>query len=345
MRYINYLWILVTILPVLSFAQTAEVPSLVSQVKNEIRDKKDRSYVTLTVENDLFGAGTDQNYTSGIRLSWFEVGKKPPGVSKNLEKIFPWLDINEATSVTYSLGQGMYTPDCVDCVQQNPNDRPWAAFLYGSMALVTVSENFIDEAEVTLGMVGPSALGEEGQKLVHAQIGSPEPMGWDNQLNDEPGVILSWQRRWPQAGYTELGNYVFALEPHIGTSLGNIYTYANAGGVIKFSHQDNRLQDRPLLVKPSMPGTGYFPTPAKGDWQLFAGAEGRAIARNIFLDGNSFSESHHVDKEPFVLDLSAGVSFTLGHARLSYTTVYRTEEFDGQSKPSIFGAVSVGYNF
>ncbi|PIR37776.1 MAG: hypothetical protein COV35_08370 [Alphaproteobacteria bacterium CG11_big_fil_rev_8_21_14_0_20_39_49] len=326
-----------------AFAQ--DNSSLEEVVNNNIKSKKDRSYFTLTVENDLFGAGTDQNYTSGIRLSWFELGKKPPGVTENLEKIFPWLEINDVTSVSYSIGQGMYTPDRIDKVAQDDSDRPWAAFLYGSMAMVTIKDNYVDDYEVTLGVIGPLALGEEGQKGVHKLIESPEPKGWDNQLKNEPGLILAWQRRWPEALSAELGNYVAAIEPHFGFSLGNVYTYANTGGIVKFSHKNNRLQDKPLLVKPSMPGTGYFPTPAKFDWQLFAGLEGRAIARNIFLDGNTFADSHSIDKEYFVLDASAGVSFTVGNARISYTTVYRTKEFEDQNKDSIFGAVSVGYNF
>jgi hypothetical protein len=80
-------------------------------------------------------------------------------------------------------------------------------------------------------------------------------------------------------------------------------------------------------------------------WEIFAGAEGRAVARNIFLDGNTFADSHSVDKKPFVADLNAGFAFTLGRARISYTAVYRTREFDGQQDASVFGGISVGYNF
>jgi hypothetical protein len=349
MKYIKYTctyFIIAALFVFSAFANDGVIgPSLEDVVNHKIKNKKDRSYFTLTVENDLFGAGTDQNYTSGIRLSWFELGKKPPGVTENLEKIFPWLDVNDVTSVAYSIGQSMYTPDRIDKVALDQSDRPWAAFLYGTMAMVTISDNHVDDYEVTLGVIGPLAFGEEGQKGVHKLIESPEPKGWDNQLENEPGLILAWQRRWPEAAYTEFGNYVAAVEPHFGFSLGNVYTYANAGGVVKISNKDNRLQDKPLLVKPAIPGTGYFPNPEKWDWQLFAGLEGRAIARNIFLDGNTFSDSHSIAKEHFVLDASAGISFTVGNARISYTTVYRTKEFEGQNKDSIFGAVSVGYNF
>lgn len=52
---------------------------------------------------------------------------------------------------------------------------------------------------------------------------------------------------------------------------------------------------------------------------MFVGAEGRAVGRNIFLDGNSFKDSPAVDKKPFVTDAIAGVAFTYSKVRLSYT--------------------------
>src|SRR5690606_3878736 len=123
----------------------------------------------------------------------------------------------------YTLGQNLYTPEDIS-VRAPPNgDRPWAAFLYGSVGLVTRTGAHIDEFEGTLGVVGPQALGEPVQKFVHRHVtGSPTPKGWSNQLDFEPGLILSWTRRWPQAAYLDAGDFRFALEPNVNLSLGNI---------------------------------------------------------------------------------------------------------------------------
>ena len=69
------------------------------------------------------------------------------------------------------------------------------------------------------------------------------------------------------------------------------------------------------------------------------------MARNIFLDGNTFVDSHSVDKEPFVGDFQAGISFTFGDARLSYTYIVRTQEFDKQDQPDQFGSFNLSYRF
>jgi len=78
-------------------------------------------------------------------------------------------------------------------------------------------------------------------------------------------------------------------------------------------------------------------------WSLFAGIEARAMARNLFLDGNTFRDSPSVNGKPLVLDVSVGGAVTLGRLQLSYTLNWRSREFSGQDKASGFGAISLGY--
>lgn len=338
-------WLLVVGVVTFSTARVYAEETFQDRIEANIPENSKKRFVTLTTENDLYGAGTDQNYTNGVRISWFEARQKPPGITKELEKILPFFEINDTTSVAYSLGHNIYTPDAVESPFQDPSDRPWAAFLYGSMAMVTLRADHIDEYEITLGVVGPLALGEPIQKNWHKLVNSPSPEGWDNQLKNEPGIILSWQRRWPETWHTDFDGTFLSFMPHAGATVGNVYTYANAGGTFKLSPQSGRWGDKPLSVRPSIPGTGYFPTSQGSNWELFLGLEGRAVARNIFLDGNTFANSHSIDKKPLVADASAGVAFTWGQTRLSYTLVYRTKEFDRQDNEDIFGAISIGYNF
>ncbi|MGE4157568.1 MAG: lipid A deacylase LpxR family protein [Planctomycetota bacterium] len=304
-----------------------------------------RTYFTITTENDLFASGNDHSYTNGVRLSWFEVGKRPPTVSKGVQKKLSFLGLNDSTTLAYSLGHNLYTPVDIQSETININDRPWAAFFYGAVSMATLTGDHLDEYEIMIGVVGPSARGEALQKQIHKVIDSPTPLGWDGQLNDEVGLVLSKQRRWPGVWQSEWGEATFVFTPHLGASVGNIYTYINAGGVLKYSLSDNRWHDTPLLARPAMPGTGYFLPADKMGLDVFVGLEGRAIARNIFLDGNTFANSYRVKKNPFVADVSLGFSLTYKEVRLSYTSVYRTKEFHGQEEESIFGAFSFGWAF
>lgn len=91
---------------------------------------------------------------------------------------------------------------------------------------------------------------------------------------------------------------------------------------VRLSPSDSKWQDTPIRIRPAMPGSGIYELPKnKWSWSLFTGLETRAIAHDIFLDGNTFAKSH-IDKKPFVADTAAGASLTYNNTRISYTLVY-----------------------
>ncbi len=312
-----------------------------------VKQAEDKNYISLAIENDSLGGGTDRFYTSGVRFSWFNVNTPVPEGIDTLADMVPTFDLNETTSTFFSLGHNIYTPEDIKIAGPQPDDRPWAAWLYGSLGIATFTDNHIDELELTLGVVGPEALGEQTQKFIHTHISnSATPRGWDNQLDFEPGAILSWQRRWPVAFNYKMGDYFLRAEPNINISLGNVYTYAGTGMTFVFGPYQGYFQDTPPRVRPSMPGTGFFETPDQDwSWHAFAGFDLRAVGRNIFLDGNTFTDSPDVDKKPLVGDVSAGVAFTYDDYRLSYSINGRSQEFDGQGAESVFGALTLTTRF
>jgi hypothetical protein len=157
---------------------------------------------------------------------------------------------------------------------------------------------------------------------------------------------VSWQRLWPEAEAFDKGGFRFRLSPYTGAALGNVYTYGSTGVMFQIVPEKYRWQSNPVRVQPAIPGNGYFDVPEnRFAWSLFFGLEGRAVARNIFLDGNSFADSRSVDKKYFVGDANAGITVTYGRLQLSYTLNWRSEEFRGQDGGSLFGALGAGYRF
>jgi hypothetical protein len=307
------------------------------------------NYLSLSYENDLIGEGDDRYYTNGVRLTWYGTKTNVPRLLREVGDEFPILGINDTTATYFTIGQNMYTPADIGIAADQPNDRPWAGWLYGSVGLTSVNGNHMDDFEVTLGVVGPPALAEQTQKFIHRHVtDSDMPKGWGNQLKTEPGIILSWQRRWPSLwtldfDYSDLR---LAAAPNVNVSLGNIYTYAGTGMTFTFGPYQKSLQDVPPRVRPAMAGTGYFDVPDQNwGWYLFAGVDGRAVARNIFLDGNSFRDSASIDKKPFVADAFAGIAISIYDYRLAYTYNWRSQEFDGQDEPSTFGSLSLTARF
>lgn len=324
-----------------------DLKTVEKKIRDRVKDASDHNYLSVSFENDIIGNGRDENYTSGLRVTYFDVETPMPPVIDKLAKAIPTFDINPTTSTFFTFGQNLYTPSNIGIAQNQEDDRPWAAWLYGSIGLATVTDNHLDELEFTAGVVGPEALGEQTQKLIHNHVtDSPIPKGWKNQLEFEPGLIVSWRRRWPVWYTQNIADFRLRIEPDINVSLGNVYTYAGTGATVTFGPYKDRLQDTPPRVQPAMAGTGFFDSPdRKLSWYLFAGLQGRAMGRNIFLDGNTFKDSHDVDKKHFVADANAGFALTFDDYRLSYTANYRSKEFDGQQDDSVFGSITLTTRF
>ncbi|MDG1286166.1 MAG: lipid A deacylase LpxR family protein [Rickettsiales bacterium] len=330
-----------------AMAQPAAAPNFHDKIPKELFERKDTSFITFTSENDLYsGNGADENYTNGARFTYYDTGRSASRLIEKLDKFLPFFNVNETTNTYFSLGQNMYTPRDITARIPDSADRPYAGFLYGSVGSNTINENHMDDVEITFGVVGLWALGEPIQKFVHQQIDSPDPKGWDHQLENEPGLMVAYQRSWPEAFAADLNPFYVRVAPHLGATLGNIYTYGAAGVTLQITPSHAIWQAPPPRVRPAMPGSGYFAVPdGSFAWSLFAGVEGRAMARNIFLDGNTFRDSASVDREIGVLDANAGLTLAYDSVQVAYTLNWRSREYEGQRDNSLFGSVSLGYRF
>lgn len=303
----------------------------------------DKAIISAVFENDTF-SDTDQNYTNGFRLAYLSSEDKTPYAARWIANHLLPLSTEGNKRISIALGQNMYTPTDLKQTALIPNDRPYAGWLYGSVGLVSDTGKRLDNAMLTVGVVGSASLAKPTQRWVHEVIGSPDPKGWDNQLRDELGVVLTFERKWRSLYEISPFGIGVDMTPHVGVNLGNVNTDASVGTMFRLGF-DLPSDYGPPRIRPSLPGSDFFiPTSTLGGY-LFAGVEGRAVARNIFLDGNTFRDSPSVDKKIFVGSLQAGAALTFESMRLSYTHVFQTREFDGQAKPQQFGAITLSYRF
>jgi len=294
---------------------------------------------SMVFENDIF-SNTDQYYTNGLRLSWLTSPDKTPEV---LRKAFwfPWFSKSEGVRASYAIGQDIYTPK--DLCSRNPplDDHPYAGWLYGSVGLVSESGRRLDQLALTVGVVGPASLAEQMQNLFHDMVNTNEANGWETQLKNEPGIILAYRRSWRSLISNSIFGIPFDITPHAGGALGNVFTHANAGLMLRYG-KNLPFDFGPPCIQPVLPGSGFFILRHHLSWYFFAGIDGRAVARNIFLDGNTFRDSRSVEKKPLVGALQFGVAIIWGRVRLGYTHLLQTREFESQSgRTQGFGAVSL----
>lgn len=245
-------------------------------------------------------------------------------------------------------GQSIFTPLNTDRSDPDADDRPYAGWLYGGIGLIQDRDSRqLDHLELLLGIVGPGAQGRPTQNDWHQFIGISDAEGWDHQLHNEPGLMLSYGRKWRLIRNLGGGFAVDAI-PEFGLTAGNVMTYGEVGTLLRFG-RNLEADYGPARIRPALSGTSYFNSAYLEDplgFYFYVGAQGRAVAHNIFLDGNTFRDSRDVDKEVLVGDLTGGFALFWSNAvRLDAGFTYRTQEFEGQDEDAKFAGVSLAIGF
>jgi hypothetical protein len=307
---------------------------------------------TLYFENDAFG-GEDQHYTNGFKFSWLSADLATWGQAgwrKSFLESLPFVNRPDTQkNFGIALGQNIYTPQNIRLIKPDASDRPYAGWSYLEFSFISKSQTRMDTFSVQAGMVGPASGAEQFQHVVHEWLNSARAAGWDYQLKDEFGLNLIYEREWRLYARTLGQAFGADLIPHLGASLGNVQTFANAGLTVRLGYHLPSDFGVSLIRGGALPNGPLDDNDprvrARFSLFVFAGVDGRAVARDIFLDGNTFQDSRSVDKEPFVGDGFYGVGVGLGRWQLTYTAAVRTREYKRQPDNSYFGSFTLSRAF
>ena len=336
---------------VLGFAPCVSV-----HAADRLPDNFDSGRIILMEENDYFGSHDDRHYTQGIRASYLS---GPVTAEGNWDQPYGWLSSNlpifdgsdRRRKYEWTiLGQSIFTPTNTSSVSPSTKDRPYAAWLYTGASLLQETDrgdhHMLENAEMLVGVVGPAALGSVTQNDYHQFIDVKSALGWQNQLHNEPGLVATYERKW-RFQQPLLGNLAVDVIPEAGGTVGNILTYGQTGGMVRFG-KNLAANYGPDHIRPSLSGNGWFDSnqlSGSPGWYVFAGTQGRAVGRNIFLQGNTFASSPGVTEKTLVADFTVGGSvFWSSTASLDFTVTQRTKEFYGQQgHPDRFGGLNLAF--
>ena len=327
------------------FHRTALVLLALAVCRPAFAEDSYNQFLSLQLENDLWGSNDDRFYTHGTKISWAS-NRPAPGWIRGIADSMPFYSNGEIEVHGYEIGQAIFTPEDIEVEELIEDDRPYAGWLYFNVGIGSIYADRGDRDRsnlllLTIGIVGPSSYAEKTQRAVHDIVDTTDPQGWDNQLEDELGLNATYVAKRRRI-YDFDERYQTELGAHYNLTLGNVYTYAAAGLTWRYG---TRLKGDigPPSILPGFPGAPAFNPNQKSNWYLFGGLELRAMARNIFLDGNSVRDSHSVDSKSLVADLQFGFAYHFGDVRLSFLQLFRTREFDEQSEPSRYGAINVTF--
>jgi len=304
-----------------------------------------RGIYTIQIENDAvstFRGTSDQYYTSGLRLGYTSGTNAVPEFLAGVGRAV-WGDGVQRISV--DLSQSIFTPRNTQLSRPDPRDRPYAGYLNATLGLVHDTDETRSLLALSLGVVGPSALGRVVQNGFHDIIGDPATRGWSSQLKDEPAIELLAERTFRLPITRFYGLETDAL-PALTAGVGTVRDYVQAG--VSFRLGQGLESDFGVpRIRPGMSGSDAYTPNRPFAWYVFASAAGQGIARDVFLDGSTFrGHSRSVDKRPYLGELQLGLAAMFYGVRLTYTQTWQTESFKGQKSGLFnFGSLALSARF
>lgn len=331
-------------------------PAWTAKSLAEEKAMADLQTLQIFFENDLFG-DTDKYYTNAVQATWLSGDLKQykddvrlPEWTLPIIRAIPLSETkNSIHNVGILFGQHIYTPADIQDYDLIENDRPYAGYLYAGLALHSKTDTILDTMEITIGIVGPEAFAEFSQNTVHELRNIATAKGWDNQLSNEPALQLSWQRKWRLYRHQIHNAIDNDLIGHAGLTLGTVRAAVNTGLEFRLGYRipkdfgSDVIRTGAGVSTPALKASGDGKKPF--GMHLFAGAQIEGVARDIFLDGNTFESSPSVDKEKKVATLSGGLALNFSRYKVTYRHIYRTRQFTHQKQDHIIGSLTLTVSF
>lgn len=202
-----------------------------------------------------------------------------------------------------AIGQVIQTPDDLSRSDLIEEDVPYAGALTVQSSWYAYNNNEFRGFEITVGIIGPLSLAEPTQKVLHELIDVTHPQGWDNQLETEPVININYMRKqklWRSGTPSDL-SYDISINGNVG--LGNLFTLGSMSLEMRFGN--NMPGGFAYIPDPIGVSMHYLASlrpanPNKASFYITLVFSSSLYVHSIFLDGNTFRDSHSIDKEPLV---------------------------------------------
>lgn len=188
-----------------------------------------RKEISIITENDNYNFTLhDRYYSNGffIRYNWLSKKQRAENVLKIINRV-------EAGQMIFN---SYYNRRSVERVLQTM-DRPYAGWLYGSLGQTKIFSNKdILKYDAIVGILGPAALGKQIQTGYHRLLMLYSIYGWEYQVKNEIGLNASVQ--YYRSLIKNKPGQPFAVHAVAKAMLGNTFTNASAGMLIKFGNTE-----------------------------------------------------------------------------------------------------------
>lgn len=272
----------------------------------------------LEYDNDVL-VNSDDKFTSGISLQWHSDAAQSwsdVGVSgwRTVGRHLPGMEspgLYKRTAL--AIGQNMQTPNDLSSTELITDDVPYAGSLGIELNWIAFDDDLFRGYALIVGVVGPSSGAEAVQKAIHDMIGAEEPMGWHNQIPDEPAINFNGmfkKKMYKVEGRNHLSADV-AVNADFG--LGTALTFAEAALELRAGwNVPIGFTFVPDPIGRSIAYDATIPHQQSRHTSIYASLVHRRVYMQhfVFLDGSLWRDTHSVDYDPWQRQTIIGLHFT-----------------------------------
>ncbi len=326
------------------FLQLQAYASNVEKDKQTIKPYKKHKIILLSDNDAYTNPYTDNYYTAGHRIlyispEWDFHNEDNTSKASWLGKIsiYPY---NNVTNYFVSISQEIYTPK--DKIQNaGHNDYPYSGSLYLSLGINQRRDVTFERLWLDIGIVGKHSFAEQVQDSVHSSINAEnnQALPWNSQVGDEFIINLhySYSGKVPLVDNNIAGIH---LIPTGQLSLGNASTFFDINMRLKIGHNLNASFGIPKVnFGPDFTGV------ISNDFSLYVygGAGCRFVARNIYIQGNSWEHPYRHKIIPVVYYFESGICLAYKGFELAYGITYKGKEFYKQADEHLYGTIMISF--
>jgi len=288
-----------------------------------------RSSISLNIDNDgLFGR--DYGYTHGLIVKANSRADKSIGtyMPAPVQLIASWLLLNVDSQKGWgaSLGQKIWTPRDITELDEQQDDRPYAGLLFVKTRLFEYSPLLSNKYSLTLGVVGPKALAENSQAAVHRVIGSEEPLGWQQQLDNQFVFSFTYERQvvlW-RNNLSQNRQYDLSIAGH--ANLGNFQNEVAISTTIRWGAQLEQSFASTSLTQGDFVDESVFAT-SRQSYFTYLAIEGRYRHDDITIEGARPRHAYEVNTQHWQSSLALGLVYYHQSWGASLTFIASTPDY------------------
>jgi lipid A 3-O-deacylase len=284
------------------------------------------SYFRFHYDNDFF-TKSDEYYSQGITAEFAH-----PALRKCILSGLLWKPYNSRAKHGLTFNLFGFTPTSIASDSILYGDRPFNANM--SLRLFSVQANDAHNQQVasalSIGIMGPAALGYQIQYNIHRWLKNPLPHGWQHQVKND--IIINYQVNYEKK-LAQAENY-FLLNTAAELRLGTLNNKISGGINFMTGRFNNRFGNTEGKKR-------------KAEYYFYGQSRVSFIGYDASMQGGVFNK-----KSPYTIaagdvtrvtfQADAGIIVNVKKLFLSYTQSFLTKEFR-TGKYHRWGGFSVGF--